>query len=170
MKIWLIRHAKSSWSNPGKSDFDRPLNSRGKRDGPHMARWLAEQDDPATWIWSSDAARALATAEFVREGFSAGSDQPVTAHELYLASPELMIDVLKRQRRRCCSQPGHHLSTESLNGQQRHRQCAHLRCCTPAVFRQLARTRPRRLQPGPVHRTKTHQHRISFGPRSSADR
>lgn len=96
MKIWLIRHAKSSWSNPGKSDFDRPLNSRGKRDGPHMARWLAEQDDPATWIWSSDAARALATAEFVREGFSAGSDQPVTAHELYLASPELMIDVLKR--------------------------------------------------------------------------
>ena len=61
-----------------------------------MARWLAAQDDPATWIWSSDAARALATAEFVRQGFAAGPGQPVAAHELYLASPEIMIDVLKR--------------------------------------------------------------------------
>jgi phosphohistidine phosphatase len=96
VKIWLIRHAKSSWSNPGQSDFDRPLNNRGERDGPRMARWLAEQDCPATWIWSSDAARALATAEFVRQGFSLGEGLPVAAPELYLASPETMIDVITR--------------------------------------------------------------------------
>ena len=96
MKIWLIRHAKSSWSDPGQSDFDRPLNGRGERDGPRMARWLAAQDFPAGWIWSSDAARALATAEFVRQGFVLGPEQPITAHELYLANPETMVDVLRR--------------------------------------------------------------------------
>ena len=33
----VVRHAKSSWSDSGVSDFDRPLNERGKRDAPEMA-------------------------------------------------------------------------------------------------------------------------------------
>lgn len=27
----MIRHAKSSWTNPLQSDFERPLNERGKK-------------------------------------------------------------------------------------------------------------------------------------------
>ena len=65
MKLWVIRHAKSSWADHGQADLERPLNKRGNADGPRMAHWLATQAEPATWIWSSDAARALATAEFV---------------------------------------------------------------------------------------------------------
>ena len=95
MNVWLIRHAKSSWSNPGQRDFDRPLNARGKRDGPAMSRWLSEQTQPATWIWCSDAVRARTTAEFVREGFSTEADQLVEVHELYGASPETMLEVLR---------------------------------------------------------------------------
>ncbi len=34
--ITLIRHAKSDWSHPELSDFDRPLNGRGERDAPLM--------------------------------------------------------------------------------------------------------------------------------------
>jgi len=94
VKLWLIRHAKSSWANPGQDDFDRPLNGRGRRDGPRMAAWLARQSDPARWIWTSDAARALATSEFVREGFAL--DDVHRVHDLYLASPEDMLDVLRR--------------------------------------------------------------------------
>jgi len=30
-RLFLIRHAKSSWVNPGLSDHDRPLNARGAR-------------------------------------------------------------------------------------------------------------------------------------------
>jgi phosphohistidine phosphatase len=67
MKLWLVRHAKSDWSTPGQSDFDRPLNARGRRDGPRMAAWLAEQPEPATWIWCSDAVRARSTAEDINE-------------------------------------------------------------------------------------------------------
>ena len=36
----IIRHAKSSWGVQGLSDHDRPLNDRGQRDAPRMARWL----------------------------------------------------------------------------------------------------------------------------------
>lgn len=94
MNIWLFRHAKSSWSN-NLSDFERPLNARGERDGPRMASWLSTQSEPPQWVWSSDAARALATAEFVCQGFSLQRKHLHRDHELYLASPETMRDVLR---------------------------------------------------------------------------
>ena len=33
--LLVLRHAKSSWADPGMGDHDRPLNARGKRDGRH---------------------------------------------------------------------------------------------------------------------------------------
>jgi len=41
--LLLIRHAKSSWDQPGLSDFDRPLNERGKKDAPVMAKRVKEK-------------------------------------------------------------------------------------------------------------------------------
>ena len=34
----LVRHAKSDWGNPSLDDFDRPLNERGKKDAPAIAK------------------------------------------------------------------------------------------------------------------------------------
>jgi len=96
VKIWLIRHAKSSWSEPGLRDFDRPLNRRGERDGPRMAAWLAAQTDPATWLWTSTAARALATARFVQKAFALDDDAVCATDELYEADAEQILDVLRR--------------------------------------------------------------------------
>ncbi len=36
----LTRHAKSSWSNPGLADHDRPLNKRGVKSARAMGQWL----------------------------------------------------------------------------------------------------------------------------------
>ena len=30
MHLWLLRHAKSSWDDPGLDDEDRPLATRGE--------------------------------------------------------------------------------------------------------------------------------------------
>lgn len=95
MKLWLIRHAKSDWSSGAATDFARPLNRRGERDGPVMARWLAAQSHPATWIWTSDAVRARSTAAFVAHGFAAARPAVVEEHRLYAAVPETILDVLR---------------------------------------------------------------------------
>ena len=95
MKIWLIRHAKSSWAEPGLSDFERPLNDRGRRDGPRMATWLSKEPAPARWIWCSPARRAVETAEFVRQGFDLPEQAVVTEQSLYHATPEALLDVLR---------------------------------------------------------------------------
>jgi phosphohistidine phosphatase len=94
MRLWIIRHAKSDWNSPGQADHDRPLNARGERDGPHMAQWLAAQPSPATWIWTSTAARARRTAAFVCQGFAAVSPTLIDMPALYLATPENVLDVL----------------------------------------------------------------------------
>lgn len=96
MKLWLIRHAKSAWNEPGLADFDRPLNARGERDGPVMAAWLSAQSDPATWIWTSTAVRARATAAFVQTGFQVSEDALVAVDDLYHASPEQILDVVRQ--------------------------------------------------------------------------
>ena len=94
MRLWLIRHAKSSWSSAARSDFDRPLNQRGERDGPEMRDWLADHPHPAQWIWTSDAARAAATAAFVAEAFPSATLK--ADHRLYGATPATLIEVLRK--------------------------------------------------------------------------
>ena len=93
MRLWLIRHAKSSWSDAGLRDFDRPLNKRGKRDGPRMQAWLQGQAFSPTWIWTSTAARTRATAAFVQAACPAA--QLAEDHRLYGATPETIVDVLR---------------------------------------------------------------------------
>ena len=42
-KLFLIRHAKSSWEDLRLDVFDRPLNKRGEKDAPFMAELLKEK-------------------------------------------------------------------------------------------------------------------------------
>jgi phosphohistidine phosphatase len=60
--IWLIRHAKSSWKDLSLNDFDRPLNSRGKRDAPFMGKRLHSLGFMPDNVFSSPAKRARLTA------------------------------------------------------------------------------------------------------------
>ena len=71
MKILhLLRHAKSSWSQPGLADRDRALNKRGRRDAPRIGRALAERIEPMT-IAASRARRAQLTLEGLCIGWPA---------------------------------------------------------------------------------------------------
>jgi phosphohistidine phosphatase len=61
-RLYLIRHAKSSWANPGLDDIDRPLNKRGKNDVPFMGMRLHKHGILPDLIYSSPAKRAKNTA------------------------------------------------------------------------------------------------------------
>ena len=63
--LLILRHAKSSWNYPELSDYDRPLNARGKRDAPRMGKHLREQGLIPDRILSSSAKRARKTASRV---------------------------------------------------------------------------------------------------------
>ncbi len=63
--LYLVRHAKSAWPKDFNSDFHRPLNARGNRDAPRVARHLATLGCSPDIIISSAAARARTTAEIM---------------------------------------------------------------------------------------------------------
>lgn len=59
-RLYLLRHAKSSWHDASLTDRERPLNTRGQRDAPRMGRYLGETLAPMTF-WVSPAERAQQT-------------------------------------------------------------------------------------------------------------
>lgn len=61
-KLYLVRHAKSSWKDDRVMDMDRPLKGSGIRDAYDTAQWIREQDEIPELIVSSPATRALHTA------------------------------------------------------------------------------------------------------------
>jgi phosphohistidine phosphatase len=65
LTLTLVRHAKSSWNDPGLDDFMRPLNDRGRRDAPEMGRRLRQGGVQPALIVSSPAKRAIKTARII---------------------------------------------------------------------------------------------------------
>jgi phosphohistidine phosphatase len=91
--LYLIRHAKSSWSNPLLDDFDRPLNKRGENDAPFMANILLRQHISPNIILSSPAKRAKTTAEIFAHTLGY-SKKIVWNKDLYLTSPKTLLNIL----------------------------------------------------------------------------
>jgi phosphohistidine phosphatase len=92
--LGLMRHAKSDWEDANLSDHDRPLNARGRRDAPKMARWLTGQEFLPEVILASTAVRVRETVEGL---LSIWSHQPLVmfSPSLYLSSPQTIVEHIR---------------------------------------------------------------------------
>ena len=63
-KLIIIRHSKSSWKDLSLGDFHRPLNRRGKSDGPIMANFLSRKINKICFLHSSSSVRTFETSKF----------------------------------------------------------------------------------------------------------
>ena len=96
-RLTLVRHAKSDWSLPGQDDWDRPLNRRGQRDVPDMARRLRSRRLKPELILSSPAVRALTTATVMARELKVPAAHVMQDERLYLASPADLIAVIRER-------------------------------------------------------------------------
>jgi phosphohistidine phosphatase len=92
--LLILRHAKSSWDDPGLADIDRPLNKRGKHDAPRIGQLLRSEDLVPDLLLASPAKRALKTAEAVAEESGYAGEIAVQA-DFYPGDPEDFIEVLR---------------------------------------------------------------------------
>lgn len=92
--LYLVRHAKSSWGNPGLRDHDRPLNERGLHDAPKMAQFLAEQGVQPDLLISSPAKRAISTALYFAEAFHIASEDVIREPNIYEAFPQEILRII----------------------------------------------------------------------------
>ena len=84
LRLIVMRHAKSSWKSDAPTDHKRPLNKRGRRDAPRMAKVLWERGWWPDLVLSSDSERTRQTWS----AMSALTDAPTAVsftNALYLA-------------------------------------------------------------------------------------
>lgn len=93
-RLIIIRHAKSSWDDPGMDDFKRPLNKRGERDAPRMGKRLKEKDFTIDLLISSPATRTLSTCQKIAEVLKFPKDKIQTDRTLYHAGDETILEVV----------------------------------------------------------------------------
>jgi phosphohistidine phosphatase len=94
-KLYVIRHAKSSWSDTGVKDLDRPLNKRGMRDAPFMAKLLYGKGIETDALVTSPAKRAFDTAQFFLKQWKASSNLLITEPRIYEATPTRLLEIVR---------------------------------------------------------------------------
>jgi len=93
-KIYLIRHAKSSWKDATIDDFERPLNGRGKRDVAFMGKRLKMFEVMPDLIYTSPAKRAEKTAKEIAKEIACDKKKIKLNDTLYEGSYESYLDLI----------------------------------------------------------------------------
>ena len=88
--LFLLRHAKSSWSDPSLPDEERPLAPRGRRAAAALLRHLRVEGVTPELVLCSPARRTLETFDRVATAFGEGATLLVE-DELYGASAEDLV-------------------------------------------------------------------------------
>jgi phosphohistidine phosphatase len=93
-RLFLLRHAKSSWKDLSLPDHDRPLNKRGRKAAEAMRRLVRSEGISPDLIYVSSALRTMQTLDALQPW----ADQPEVKIEeaLYLApAPQILARLRK---------------------------------------------------------------------------
>ena len=93
--LYLVRHAKSSWDQPGLGDLERPLNKRGKKDAPKLGRMLNERREIPDLMITSPAKRAFSTAKRVAKELDYSVKNIIKDEALYMADTDDFYKVIQ---------------------------------------------------------------------------
>ena len=93
-KLYLVRHAKSSWEEPGESDMDRPLLEKGIKRTMKIIRFLKDRKVIIDLIISSPAERAFQTAVLVAKGIGYPEDKIQVERKIYDGYYDRILDLI----------------------------------------------------------------------------
>ena len=90
----MVRHAKSSWKHD-VIDHQRPLKTRGEKDGALVSNIVKLEIESPQRIISSDATRAYVTALYFKEALKVNDENFSTNHELYDFAGQNVMNIIK---------------------------------------------------------------------------
>jgi phosphohistidine phosphatase len=112
--VYLLRHAKSDWSDQTLPDHARPLAPRGRRDAKRIAKHLRRRGIAPMLVLCSSAERTRETLELVRPALGGA---PVQIEDgLYAAANEELLERLRVLPEQSASVPviGHNPGLQEL--------------------------------------------------------
>ncbi|MCX6247919.1 MAG: histidine phosphatase family protein [Bacteroidetes bacterium] len=93
-KLYLVRHAKSSWEEPGESDLERPLMEKGIKRTQKINRFLNERGVKIDLMISSPAERAFQTALMIARGIGYPEEKIVVDRKIYDGYYDRILDLI----------------------------------------------------------------------------
>ncbi len=134
--LYLVRHAKSRWSDPSQQDFDRKLNKRGQHDAPEMGRRLGKRNVQPDVILCSPAQRTRQTADLLLERMGGPINNVEYVEGIYDASIETLLDIIKELPDNCSRAMliGHNPSIGCLVNQFSEIRIQHMPTCAVATI------------------------------------
>ena len=93
--LLLIRHAKSNWNDPSRSDFDRTLTERGQSDAVMMAKRMISNSIKIDTFISSPAKRARKTARIFMKEYEKDKKDLLLIPSLYEAAVKDFYEVVE---------------------------------------------------------------------------
>lgn len=94
-RLSLVRHAKSSWNAPELSDFERPLNPRGRREAPAMAQRLKQLEQTPDLLLTSPALRAITTARVFAQELGIAAESVQLSSRIYEAERDTLVELVR---------------------------------------------------------------------------
>jgi phosphohistidine phosphatase len=96
LTLSLLRHAKSSWGDPGLDDHARPLAERGAKAAPEIGSYLRREELRPDLVLCSGAVRTRATLALVLAALGPPAPEIRYDDALYLASPGTLLDQVRK--------------------------------------------------------------------------
>jgi phosphohistidine phosphatase len=93
--LTILRHAKSSWDDAGREDFDRPLNDRGWKAARRMGREMKRRKMGFDIALASPAARVRETLDGVAETYGEFGFPVRFERQIYLAERATLLDLVR---------------------------------------------------------------------------
>jgi len=90
-RLFLLRHAKSSWDDPGLDDHERPLAPRGRRAVQVLGEYLRDNDIRPIQVLCSSSRRTRETLDGVAPG-----GETLIESDLYHADADHLVERLRR--------------------------------------------------------------------------
>lgn len=93
-RLYLLRHAKSSWDDPSLADHDRPLAPRGRKASKRIAKHVRNEKIRPDLVLCSSSARTQATLERIRPEL--GKKVQIELDDVvYMATPPELVERLR---------------------------------------------------------------------------
>ena len=92
--LYLVRHAKSSWEEPGIPDSERTLTTKGILKTGKIVGFLRQRNTSVGILVSSPARRALETARILADGLGYPVSGIRTERRIYDGSYDRILDII----------------------------------------------------------------------------
>ncbi len=93
-RLFVLRHAKSSWDDPALEDFNRPLNDRGWKAARRIGRELNHRDLRFDLVIASMAARVRETIDGLRDKLDLNVEIRFEPR-MYLADEQTLLSLVR---------------------------------------------------------------------------